>query len=381
MHRKLIKHIKKRAHHFFFFAVLGCLVVLTGWWTLFIKKMIDHSFDQDVRYAEQQAQVLALQIRLERMAVLAGPFPGHENFEIVSQKKGDAFSEISSGLFVQPTMQYLMSLENERRKKTSMVFGEGSVLGLSVLVSCFMLYQYIRLEKRSKEELYEFWSRVTHEIKTPITGIRAFLETLKRGTLSPKDQAYMVDLALKQVERQQQLTQNILMGRQLEQGLKLNQNESLRIVRFIENYINSHILQLSGIKTNIEREGLPLGTAVQADPNSLHTILDNLVDNAIKYGPKDLQLDFTLKIVGSKVQICIKDNGPGFPPEMADHLFDAYRRLAGELPEGKHGTGMGLHICRSLARHMGGDMNAESEGLGKGASFILILKHDKEAAA
>jgi len=372
--QRFFRHLKKKSHHFFFLCVLACLVLVTGWWTLFIKKMIEQSYDQQIRYAYKQAEVLTLQLKLAQVPVMPGLVPGHKDFEIIAQV--ESTRQVGPRFSVQPTMDYLVSLEQERNKRTAMVFGEGSLLGLSVLVSCFMLYQLIRLEKRAKEELYEFWNRVTHEIKTPITGIRAFLETLKRGTLSGDDLNYMVDLALKQVERQQQLTQNILVGRQLEKGLKQQQMESLEIVGFIKNYIHSHNLQLARIETEVDPGSLPPETIVHADPNSVHTILDNLVDNAIKYGPANLRLQFSFEIEDQKVHVRVKDNGPGFPPELADHLFDAYRRLAGELPEGKHGTGMGLHICRSLARHMGGEMTASSEGTGTGATFTVILKQE-----
>jgi len=372
MIQKTIQNFKSHAHHFFFLLILILLVTLTAWWTLFIKRSIDQAYHYQTTLAEKQAEIFALKLRNTRFQLVPGPIQGHTDYEITTGKGLPQASEIRDGLYVQPTLNHLMKLENERLKKRSMVFGEGAVFGLSVLVSCFMLYYTIRLEKRSREELYEFWNRVTHEIKTPITGIRAFLETLKRGTLSKKDLDYMVDLALKQVERQQQLTQNILVGRQLEKGLKVNQNEPLIISDFIENYIRSHSLQLARIRTCIESGDGKV--RVCADPNNVHTILDNLVDNALKYGPKDLELTFAIREEKDEVSIDVKDNGPGFPPEMSDHLFDAYRRLAGELPEGKHGTGMGLHICRSLARQMDGEMTARSEGRGTGATFSLKLK-------
>jgi len=378
MIKKISQDLKQRAHHFLFLLVIICLVLLTVWWIYFIKRSIDQTHHLQTMLAEKQARIIALEIKLSSSPLTVGIIKEHGDYEITTREGGLGSSLITTGYYVQPTSDYIFGLEKERRKKEAMVFGEGFVFGLSLLVSCFMLYLYIRLEKRSREELYEFWNRVTHEIKTPITGIRAFLETLKTGSLSPNDLDYMVDLALKQVEKQQQLTQNILVGRQLDKGLRQSQVEPMRMVRFVEKYLENHSLQLSRIETHILRSGLPIGTRCQADPNSVHTIMDNLVDNALKYGPKDLKLVFSFRQEGDLVSICLKDNGPGFPPEMGDRLFDAYRRLAGELPEGKHGTGMGLHICRSLARQMGGEMTAHSEGIGKGASFRLILNKIKE---
>ena len=70
----------------------------------------------------------------------------------------------------------------------------------------------------------------------------------------------------------------------------------------------------------------------------------------------------------------VTDNGQGFPPEMAEKLFESYRHLRHELPQGINGTGMGLYLSRKLARRMGGELRASSPGQGEGATFSLWLK-------
>ncbi len=116
------------------------------------------------------------------------------------------------------------------------------------------------------------------------------------------------------------------------------------------------------------------GACVFADPDALRVIVDNLIDNALKYTQeKPLELDIRITETRKTLKLAFSDNGPGFDPKLTHNLFEAFRRLTPELPDGSHGTGMGLHISRQLARAMGGDLTAQSDGCGQGATFVLTL--------
>ncbi|PIE90638.1 MAG: hypothetical protein CR997_05215 [Acidobacteria bacterium] len=373
--KRLLSVFKKKMHHVIMILVLFFLALLLGWWSIFIKKSIIQAYRDQNTIIEQTCQILASKLGKLPDRPVPGIYRGDDRLVISIDPDPQGLTTLKPNwpqYSIHPNQAYLNRIALQKKRQSLMVLGEGSFLAICVIISSFMLYYNIRLERRSKEELVEFWSRVTHEIKTPITGIRLFLETLKRGTLKPDEQSYLVDMAMKQIARQQQLTQNILMGQQVERRAGKMTLVSLNPVEFLEKYINHHNLMLAGVKTEIIADQKARDVRVKADPNSLHTILDNLADNAIKYGPSDLSLVFHFEVT-KKVILSVTDNGPGFPPKMADHLFDAYRRLPRDLPVGKHGTGMGLHICRSLARAMGGDMEAFSHGEGEGATFKIFM--------
>jgi signal transduction histidine kinase len=253
-----------------------------------------------------------------------------------------------------------------------MVIGEGLFLASLLVINLFMLYYLIRLEKKSARELQEFWGRLTHELKTPITGLKAFLQTLKTHDLNREELAQLTDLALVQVERQQQLAQNILVGQSLAKDTFALHIEKLDVVAFVREFVQYHRLVLAATPVSISLQCTERLNAL-ADPGALHTIFDNLLDNAIKYGGPQLQLDFEIAANDRSAIVCVKDNGLGFEPHLAENLFDAYRRLSDDLPAGKHGTGMGLYISRSLARKMKGELVAYSEGRNKGSRFVLSL--------
>jgi len=259
-----------------------------------------------------------------------------------------------------------------------MVVGEGSLLGLLILASSFMLYRLISVERRAARELHEFWTRITHEIKTPITGVKAFLQTLKTRELSGEEIRSFADLALEQVERQQHLAQNVLIGQRLDRGARGLLREPIRLAEFVSRFLDSHALLLARCPVEFDpEEGSDL--VVRADPNSLHVILDNLADNALKYGGVQPRIQIRLEARGKQVLMRFRDQGQGFGPRLAGNMFEAYRRLSDELPEGKHGTGMGLYISRQLARKMGGELEAASDGTGFGACFTLRLPRGQAA--
>jgi signal transduction histidine kinase len=253
-----------------------------------------------------------------------------------------------------------------------MIIGEGALLVLLILVSSFMLYRLIREERRTLDELSEFWGRITHEIKTPITGLRAFLETLKRQDLDGDKLQPLIELALKQVDRQQQLAHNLLIGQRLRRGAPQLDLQSLNLRSFIDQFFRQQTSLLAGVDLEVS---VPSENDlwITADPDALRAILDNLMDNAIKYSSPSPKLSISVSFDDHRAWVLVRDFGIGFPPHQAEHLFDAYRRLKEELPGHSHGTGMGLYISRQLARRMNGDLIASSDGPGQGAEFLLSL--------
>ena len=116
---------------------------------------------------------------------------------------------------------------------------------------------------------------------------------------------------------------------------------------------------------------MPTGLQVWADADSVRVIVENLLDNAAKYGDST-STRITHERRESEWHLHISDGGVGFPPADAERLFDVFTRGPGTT--GHHGSGLGLYIARQLAAQMGGALNAASDGPGKGARFTLVLR-------
>jgi signal transduction histidine kinase len=379
----LVRWLKSHGHHLFFVICLVSLTSLLAWWTVFIHNAVLQERRFLIEELEYRGRNYAFLMGYDPQPPQPGTYGADERMEIVrftGQHAPHLFPLRPNWpqLAIQPRGDYLQSIERRFRSRTIMVVGEGSLLGLLILVSSFMLYRLISVERRAARELNEFWARITHEIKTPITGVKAFLQTLKTRDLSPEEMRSFADLALEQVERQQHLAQNVLIGQRLEKGAGDLLREPIRLAEFVRRFLDSHALLLSRCRVEFEpEEGSDL--VVRADPNSLHVILDNLADNALKYGGVQPSIQVRLEPRGEQVLIRFCDHGQGFDPRLAGNMFEAYKRLSDELPEGKHGTGMGLYISRQLVRKMGGDLEASSDGAGLGACFTVYLPRDQPA--
>ncbi|MBN2431130.1 MAG: HAMP domain-containing histidine kinase [Acidobacteria bacterium] len=375
--RPLIRWLRQRGHHLLFVITLLSLTSLVGWWAVFIRNSIHREHNREKEELVFRVQAYALTLGHQPQPVpQPGPLPDDARFEIVPAATAAADAVAMQPYWpeyaIQPRPAELAFVEDKFRRRSIMVIGEGTLLALLILISTFMLYRLIHEERRSARELQEFWSRITHEIKTPITGLRAFLETLKSQELSREELEPLVHMALRQVDRQQQLAQNILVGQRLERDAARLNPTPLALGDFLERFVGGHRSQF-GERIRLQRPS-PNDVWVMADPDAVHVILDNLTDNAFKYAGEGLDLQIRVTADDDEAQVSVCDNGPGFDPAQAENLFEAFRRFPGELPDGQHGTGMGLYISRSLARKMGGDLTGSSAGPRQGACFQLNLK-------
>ncbi len=385
--------LKSHGYHIVFGITIFSLAALVAWWSVFIRKSIEMQHDGEYESLAVSARYLALSMGHDRSAPpQEGVIHADHRLEIVrlgesgeEEKAGDKSTIVPLRPFwpefsIRPRQEYIAEIEKTFRRQVLMVIGESGVLVLVIIISSFMLYRVIYLERRSAKELKEFWGRLTHEIKTPITGIKAFLQTLQSREFTREELAPLVKLALREVERQEMLAENLLVGQRIERegfGLKL---KPVPLAQRVGDFFEEHkiIIPDGALTLNIECGG---EAKVTADPDAMWVILENLTDNALKYGGKNPKIECRVFTTETHGNVVFSDAGVGFDPAHAELIFGAYSRLTDELPAGRHGTGMGLYLSRRLARKMGGDLSAQSAGAGKGSEFTLKLKKAKEKNA
>jgi signal transduction histidine kinase len=260
------------------------------------------------------------------------------------------------------------SLHVQHGKRRLMVFGEGGLLVSLLLVVLVMLGRLVTTERAFRKEMQDFLGRVTHEMKTPLAGIKAVLQTIQSGRMPPEQLAEMSTLALREVDREEHLVQNLLLAQKLRLPEQVLAEEGIDLTallkRFVRHRLETHAVlefALSG----------PEGLHARGDATALWTILENLADNAAKYGANHLRI--LLQTHGNTVEMRVVDDGQGFGPGLEQKLFAPFQQ-AGKLPIQGHGTGLGLHLSRQLARRMHGDLVASSPGTGQGATFTLRLR-------
>jgi signal transduction histidine kinase len=242
--------------------------------------------------------------------------------------------------------------------------------------SFFLVRALIREIKEAKQKT-DFVSRVTHELKTPLTSIRLFTETLQMGSAqSPEDVRRCIDVIHSESERLSKLIERVLDFNKIEAGNKVYHfrvDDIETVVRDTIDFFRKQALQ-SGcvIRLYIERS-LP---SLTFDRDAVREVLLNLLENAVKYSVGEKMV--AIRVVryrfqeAEAVQIQVIDNGVGIRREDLPQVFDKFYRVDDTLTKGIDGSGLGLTLSREIARAHGGDIVVESRH-GRGSKFSLIL--------
>ena len=358
-----------------FVAAVVLLVALGVWWMV----LLDRSLATEHRLLRQNlvdtAAVHVARLRVERVLPAKGPFEADARFDVVDEpvQEPELGAVIEAPLRLRAGHGAIERLEGHYARKRLMLVGEGVLLCSLLLVVVAMLYRLFRAERRFHDEIEAFLSRVTHDMKTPLAGIKAVLQTIESGRMPPDRLIELAGRALREVDREEAMVQNLLLAQRLRIGARLAA-EPIDVAALVEAIVASRrdLPHGPSIRSAAPTPGAIAGeTAAWAlgDAAALRSILDNLLDNASKYGSKSI--DVAVELAPDAVVVCVHDDGIGFDQSRAASLFAAFVRDPGGVQ--RKGTGLGLWIARGLAESMAGQLTARSDGPGQGATFELRL--------
>ena len=219
----------------------------------------------------------------------------------------------------------------------------------------------------------DFISNLSHELRTPVSVIRANSETLIDSALEDKKQAKIFAKAiLHNAERLTDMVSSLLDLSRIEYGeLKLN-FEEIDLNAFFENFIES-IINLSK-KKDIDINYLPNHKgSVNADFQAIERIMNNLIDNAIKYSEEGSEIKISTSNDGDDyIRVTVEDTGEGISPEDQDHIFSRFFRTASARATDNQGSGLGLAIVKHLVNNLNGEVGIESKPQ-KGSIFWFTI--------
>jgi two-component system phosphate regulon sensor histidine kinase PhoR len=226
--------------------------------------------------------------------------------------------------------------------------------------------------KQLERQREEFVANVSHELRTPLSLIKGYVETLLDGA---KDNPEVSDRFLKTIERNANrldlLIQDLLTISALESGRMRLELQPVDLRALADKVLNFLQTKADNKNTTLANE-LPALTA-NGDVNRLDQVLANLVDNAIKYGRAEGRVTVGgKKLEDGRLEIFVRDDGPGIPPEALTRVFERFYRVDKARSRDQGGTGLGLAIVKHIVHAHDGEVRCESE-LGKGATFFFTL--------
>lgn len=250
-------------------------------------------------------------------------------------------------------------LNAEYRRSHVKYAGEGIVFLALIAWGALFVYRYITQQSRLQQQQQNFTMAVTHELKTPIAVSRLNLETLLKHNLDETKRRKLIEMTLEEIIRLNALTNNILISAQLEEAHHKINKEELDF----SDLVNDSLLEIKKRYPDRHfRQEIETDVIVKGDPLLLQLLVSNLVENAVKYSPKEGRITIRLNKNPHTVVISVTDEGPGIPDEEKRKIFLKFYRIGNEATRKKQGTGIGLYLCDKIAK----DHNAD----------ILVTNHE-----
>lgn len=258
----------------------------------------------------------------------------------------------------------LANLDAHTQRQLFMITGESLLGGLMFAVLAVVLFAVARHRLRENARLQSLLQLTSHQLKTPIAATRTLLQSLGNGSIPAHQEKEFLARGVAQCDRLEHMVETILAyQRTVAKRGRLHTVETQALVGSIIAHRRA-MFPTEAIAWSVRSPSM-----VRADPDAVHVVIENLLDNGLKYGNGNLTL--VEAVAGNRWQLVVSDNGQGFSPSEAERLFEPFERGGGAGVS--HGSGLGLYIARKLSRAMGGDLRASSEGHGRGAAFTFEL--------
>lgn len=258
------------------------------------------------------------------------------------------------------------------RKKIWMLVGEGGVFIVLIFFGFWYLKRSISRELQLARMQRTFMLSVTHELKTPIAAIKLFLDTVKTRKLTPEQTDAIVNDALRETKRLQQLSENILLAQQLEGKHEDVFNEHIHFSEIL----NTEVTRFESVFNRIFLRDIQENINLKGDKHLIQSLISNLLENAIKYSTENSRIEVCTYKKSDELYLEIKDNGIGIPNEEKNNIFQKFYRVGNEETRSHKGTGLGLYIVANVVRLHNGRIFV-TDNVPSGTIVSVLFKNRK----
>jgi len=243
-----------------------------------------------------------------------------------------------------------------------------------------VLHDTTEQEKEERERRL-FVSNVSHELRTPLTSVKSYLEALDEGALSEPVAPDFIKVSLDETNRMMRMVTDLLHLSRIDNTTSHLDVELINFTAFIT-FILNRFDKMRGPdeekKYDLVRDYPITSVWIEIDTNKMTQVIDNILNNAIKYSPDGGKITVTMKTTDDQMILSISDQGLGIPKEDLPKIFDRFYRVDKARSRAQGGTGLGLAIAKEIIKQHKGFIWAKSE-YGKGSTFTIVLPYDKDA--
>ncbi len=254
-----------------------------------------------------------------------------------------------------------------------LIFG---ILFFALIITGLILNMiFLVREIRRNEQQDAFLNAVTHELKTPITSMRLYLETLQRRTVSEEKRDEFYEIMLGDTDRLMQTVEEVLQASKTRESNRKLHISNINLTNLISDCANLVEVRHKLSKDDISiRSNTDEPIIIEGDADELQTLFRNLLENAVKYSTENPVIKIVIrKRKRDEAEVRIKDQGIGIARQEQKAIFKRFYRVDNPATQLAKGTGLGLFMVDSIVTRHGGNVQAKSLGEGKGATFIVRL--------
>lgn len=295
----------------------------------------------------------------------------------------DLQEEYSFRELLAQTPEIVLEHTNENQEFLTLRANFATIRSESGLISGLVIVLHDMTEQAKEErERRLFVSNVSHELRTPLTSVKSYLEALDEGAITETVAPSFVKVSLDETNRMMRMITDLLSLSRFDNQVGELNLELINFTAFVT-FILNRFDQMKNSDSekiySIVRDYQISPIWIEIDTDKMTQVLDNILNNAIKYSPDGGKITFSMKTTDSQLIVSISDQGLGIPKADLPKIFDRFYRVDKARSRSQGGTGLGLAIAKEIVKQHKGFIWAKSE-YGHGSTFTIVLPYSKEIA-
>jgi two-component system sensor histidine kinase CiaH len=242
-------------------------------------------------------------------------------------------------------LQKLSIIESAKQRKTTQYIGEGTTFFVLIIIGAVFVYRAARKQIKLSVQQQNFMMAITHELKTPIAITQLNLETLQKRKLEESQQNKLIQNTIQEANRLNALCNNILLAAQIDAGSLQANHQEINFSELVANCVQDFLIRYPQKSFVLKAQE---NIYILGEELLLQMLVNNLIDNALKYSPKDESINIVLNEANQQILFSVADKGIGIAAIEKKKVFDKFYRTGNENTRMTKGSGLGLYLCKKI---------------------------------